>query len=155
MFDVVMFLIENYIDNGLAVFSDKDIVTAELESIGFHKMEIDRAMDWLDGLDRAQRAAESGSRLTGKAIRHYLPYEEEQLGVKGIGFLAYLEQVGVFDAMTREVVIDRLMVLDKQEVDTARIQWVALVALYNQPRKKTSLHILQDLILSDAFGRVH
>lgn len=155
MFDVVMFLIENYTDNGVSLITDKEAVTAELERIGFHKMEIDRALDWLDGLDRVQKAAELSPKLTGLAIRHYLPYEEERMGVEGIGFLAYLEQLGILDARSREVVIDRLMALDKHEVDIARIQWVVLVALFNQPEKKPALSILQDLILSDAFGQLH
>jgi len=155
MFDVVMFLIENYTDNGVSLITDKEAVTAELERVGFHKMEIDRALDWLDGLDRVQKAAESSPKLTGLAIRHYLAYEEERMGVEGIGFLAYLEQLGILDSRSREVVIDRLMALDKHEVDIARIQWVVLVALFNQPEKKPALSILQDLILSDAFGQLH
>ena len=155
MFDVVMFLIENYTDNGVSLITDKEAVTAELERVGFPKLEIDRALDWLDGLDRVQKAADSGPGLTGQAIRHYLPYEEEHMGMDGIGFLAYLEQLNILDARTREVVIDRLMALDKHEVDIARIQWVVLVALFNQPEKKPALSILQDLILSDAFGQLH
>src|SRR5271163_3101803 len=130
MFEVVMFLIENYTDMSASLASDKDIVTAELERVGFHKWEIDRALDWLDGLSRMQKEADAGPGLTGKAFRHYLTYEEEQIGLDGIGFLAYLEQLGILDAPLREVVIDRLMALDKSEVDIARIQWVALVALY-------------------------
>jgi Smg protein len=156
MFDVVMFLIENYTDNGVSLITDKEAVTAELERVGFHKMEIDRALDWLDGLDRVQKAAADASpQLTGLSIRHYLPYEEERISMAGIGFLAYLEQLGILDARSREVVIDRLMALDKHEVDVARIQWVVLVALFNQPEKKPALSILQDLILSDAFGQLH
>lgn len=163
MFDIVMFLIENYMDNGVTLISDKESVTAELERVGFQKLEIDRALDWLDGLGRIQETlgslkpvkASKDLSLSRLAFRHYLPYEQEQLGMAGIGFLTYLEQLGILDAMMREVVIDRLMVLDKQEVDIARIQWVALVALYNQPQKKTALGLLQDLILTDAFKRSH
>ncbi len=155
MFDVVMFLIENYTGNGMSFITDKEAVSAELERVGFPKLEIDRALDWLDGLDRVQKAAEAGPGLTGQAFRHYLPYEEEHFGVDGIGFLVYLEQLGILDARTREVVIDRLMALDKHEVDISRIQWVVLVALFNQPEKKPVLSILQDLILSDAFGQLH
>lgn len=155
MFEVVMFLIENYTDQGVNLITDKEAVTAELERVGFPKMEIDRALDWLDGLDRVQKAAEAGPGLTGQAFRHYLPYEVEHFSLEGIGFLAYLEQLGILDARTREVVIDRLMALDKHEIDVARIQWVVLVALFNQPEKKPALGILQDLILSDAFGQLH
>jgi Smg protein len=155
MFEVVMFLIENYMDNGVNLMPDKESVTAELEKIGFHKWEIDRALDWLDGLERMQKGHTIEAGLSGLSMRHYLACEAQQLGVDGIGFLAYLEQVGVLDAATKEVVIDRLMALDKQEVDVARIQWVALVALYNQPQKKQALALLQDLILSDAFSQLH
>ncbi len=156
MFEVVMFLLENYMDNGVSLPSDKEVMMAELEKIGFQQWEIDRALDWLDGLERMQKVQTAEPLvLTGGSVRHYLHYEEEQLGLEGVGFLAYLEQVGVLDAWTREIVIDRLMVLDKQEVDIARIQWVALVALYNQPQKKQALALLQDLILSDAFSRLH
>ena len=155
MFDVVMFLIENYTNNGVTVISDKDAVMAELEKIGFHKIEIDRALDWLDGLDRVQKASLTGAGLTGRSFRHYLPIEEDHLSLEGIGFLAYLEQLKILDGLTREVAIDRLMALEKREVDIARIQWVVLVSLYNQPEKKTALSILQDLILSDAFGQLH
>ena len=87
MFDVVMFLIENYIDNGVNVISDKELVMAELEKIGFHKWEIDRALDWLEGLQRLQKAAIVQPVWMGHAIRHYLPFEEEQLSIEGMGFL--------------------------------------------------------------------
>lgn len=155
MFEVVMFLIENYMENGVNLIPDKESVTAELEKIGFQKWEIDRALDWLDGLERLQKVHTIEAGSSGLAVRRYLVCEEEQLGIEGIGFLAYLEQVGVLDAATKEIVIDRLMALDKQEIDISRIQWVALVALYNQPQKKQALALLQDLILSDAFSRLH
>jgi len=154
MFDVVMFLLENYMEHGVPLVSEKEWIVAELERIGFHKIEIDRALDWLVGLEQIQKTAKSVD-MTHVTFRHYLPYEKEQIGFKGMGFLAYLEQVGVLDPVTREVVIDRLMALDQHEVDVARIQWVTLVALYNRPKQKAALMLLQDLILSDAFHQVH
>jgi len=155
MFEVVMFLIENYTNSGLDLVSNKAAVMAELENIGFPKQEIDRALDWLDGLEQVQTAVQSGFDLTKQSFRHYLASERDHLGSEGMGFLCYLEQLKVLDGMTREIVIDRLMALDKQEVDIPRIQWVVLVALFNQPQKKVALSLLQDLVLSDAFGKVH
>jgi Smg protein len=59
------------------------------------------------------------------------------------------------DPTTREIVIDRVMALDTREVDVARIRWVVLMVLFNQPDKKSSLALLQDMILADAFDVLH
>jgi len=154
MFDVVMFLIENYTNNGVNFISDKESIMAELERIGFHPMEIDRALDWLDGLEDVQKITPMDT-CSGQAFRYYMGQEVEHITVEGIGFLQYLEQIKILDPVTREIAIDRLMVLDEREIDIARIKWVVLVALYSQPQKKAALSIFQDLILSDAFGQSH
>lgn len=155
MFEVLMFLFENYMDGTIALKVDNADVIVELEKIGFDRYEIDRALTWLDGLIQIQTAVMSGPGLTSQAIRHYLPEENERLGVEGKGFLLYLEQLGVMDPVTREIVIDRIMALDSREVDVARIRWVVLMVLFNQPDKKSALSLLQDMILADAFDVLH
>ena len=155
MFEVLMFLFENYMDGTVAFKIDTADVVVELEKIGFDRYEIDRALTWLDGLVQIQTAVLSGPKLTSLAIRHYLPEETERLGVEGKGFLLYLEQLGVMDPITREIAIDRIMALDSREVDVARIRWVVLMVLFNQPDKKSSLALLQDMILADAFDVLH
>lgn len=155
MFEVLMFLFENYMDGTIALKIDNADVVLELEKIGFDRYEIDRALNWLDGLMQIQTAVLAGPRLTTQAIRHYIPEESERLGVEGKGFLLYLEQLGVIDPVTREIVIDRIMALDSREIDVARIRWVVLMVLFNQPEKKASLSLLQDMILADAFDVLH
>jgi Smg protein len=155
MFEVLMYLFENYMDGSVALNADQDTIVSELEQAGFNRGEIGRALDWLDGLNRVQETVLSGPSLTSHAIRHYAVEESERLGLEGRGFLLYLEQLGILDPMTREVVIDRLMALDHREVDLGGIKWVVLIALFNQPDKKSALSLLQDMILSDAFGVLH
>lgn len=155
MFEILMYLFENYMDGSVALNADEDTIISELEQAGFPKSEIGRALDWLDGLDRVQKEFKSDSRLTPHAIRHFAPEERERLGVEGQGFLLYLEQLSILDPDTREVVIDRLMALDPRELDLGRIKWVVLIALFNQPDKKAALSLLQDMILSDAFDVLH
>lgn len=152
MFEVLMFLFENYMDGSVALKNNADIIL-ELEKIGFDRYEIDRALSWLDGLMEIQTAVQAGP-LTSKALRHYLPEESERLGVEGKGFLLYLEQLGILDPITREIVIDRIMALDR-EVNIGRIRWVVLLVLFNQPDKKSALSLLQDMILADAFDVLH
>lgn len=155
MFEVLMYLFENYMDGSVALNADQQAILTELEQAGFSRKEIDRALDWLDGLNRVQETVSTGPPLTPHAIRHYSIEESEKLGVEGRGFLLYLEQLNVLDPMTREIVIDRLMAFDPREIDMGRIKWVVLIALFNQPNKKLALSLLQDMILSDAFDVLH
>lgn len=155
MFEILMFLFENYMDGSVALNADQDTICSELEQAGFTKNEIDRALDWLDGLNRVQETVQGGSPSSSNAIRYYSTEECELIGQEGRGFLLYLEQLGVLDSTTREIVIDRIMALDQREVDIGRIQWVVLIALFNQPDKKSALSLLQDMILSDAFDVLH
>src|SRR3990167_1854314 len=155
MFEVLMYLFENYMDGSIALNLDQDTIVNELEMAGFNRSEIGRSLDWLTGLSHTQETAQIWPQSTTHAIRSYAPEECECFSVEGRGFLLYLEQLGILDPVTREVVIDRLMALDYREVDLGRIKWVVLIALFNQPDKKAALSLLQDMILSDAFDVLH
>ncbi len=155
MFEILMYLFENYMDGSVVLNADQDTIVSELEQAGFSRSEISRALDWLDGLIRVQEIVQSGPQLTPHAFRHYSQEETERLAQEGRGFLLYLEQLGILDPMTREIVIDRLMALDYREVDLGRIKWVVLIALFNQPEKKSALSLLQDMVLSEAFDVLH
>lgn len=154
MFEILMFLFENYMDSNAALKMDNEALLIELEKIGFDRYEINRALHWLNGLIEFQSTVTNGP-LTTRAIRYYLPEEAERLGVEGRGFLMYLEQIGILDPMTRETAIDRVMALDSREVDLGRIKWVVLMVLFNQPDKKSALTLMQDMVLADAFDVLH
>lgn len=155
MFDILMYLFENYMDGNITLNADEGQIVTELEQIGFVKNEIGRALDWLDGLNKVQATVDATVLTNPHAIRHYTYEESERLGLDAKGFLLTLEQMGILDAMTREVVLDRIMVLHPREVDLGRIKWVILIALFNQPNKKSALSLLQDMILSDVFDLLH
>lgn len=156
MFEILMFLFENYMESsGTALKADNEVIIIELEKIGFDRYDINRALQWLDGLTKFQTAVNDGPKLTTLALRHYLPEEAERLGVEGRGLILYLEQIGILDPTTREVAIDRIMALDPREVDLGRIKWVVLLVLFNQPEKKTALILMQDMVLADAFDILH
>jgi len=154
MFEILMYLFENYMDGGVALNADQEVIYTELEQAGFSPGEIGRALDWLDGLNRAQEMVQYIAPGTPHAIRHYLAEECELLSVEVRGFLLYLEQLNVLDPVTREIVIDRTVALDPREIDLGRVKWVVLIALFNQPDKKSALSLLQDMILEVNFWRI-
>jgi Smg protein len=155
MFEVLMFIFENYMDNNVSLKTDNQTIVVELENVGFTRYEIDCALDWLEGLSRFQIAVEGTPMAASHSLRHFLAEETEQFGVEGKGFILYLEQLAILDPVTREIVIDRVMALDSKEVDLGRIKWVVLMVLFSQPDKKSALSLLQDMILSDAFDVLH
>lgn len=155
MFDVLMFLFENYMDGGVMPGMDSDAIALELEKAGFDRQEIDCALDWLDGLIRTQTAVSEAPGQFSKSMRHYAPEECARLDVEARGFLLYLEQLGILDPVTREVVLDRVMALDVAEIGLRRLRWVVLMALYNRPDRRTALLLLQDMIMADAFDVLH
>ena len=141
-------------DGNITLKMDNSTIITELEKIGFHRYEIDRALYWLDGLAEMQTVT-ANSKLSSLSLRYYTTEENERINVEGKGFLLHLEQIGILDAITREIVIDRVMALDHREVDIARIRWVVLMVLFNQPDKKSALSLLQEMILADAFSVLH
>ncbi|MDR3490653.1 MAG: DUF494 domain-containing protein [Gammaproteobacteria bacterium] len=155
MFDVLMFIFENYMDGNVALKTDNETIAIELEKVGFTKGEIDCALDWLEGLSRFKVSMETAPLFASPSLRHFIAEETEQLGTEGKGFLLYLEQLGILDPATREMVIDRVMALDSRAVDLGRVKWVVLMVLFSLPEKKLTLSLLQDMILSDAFDVLH
>ena len=54
--DVLMYLFETYMDNDIEEEPDHNEMRDELEQAGFGDLEIDRALEWLDGLTSGQEA---------------------------------------------------------------------------------------------------
>jgi Smg protein len=155
MFEILMFLFENFMDGSVTLKADNDVVVNELQRIGFDRHEIDRALDWIDGLHDFQQAVQSGPQITSYAIRHYLPEEVEQMGIAGIELLTHLQRLGIVDPFTREAVIDRAMALDVRGIDIRRLRWLVLMVLFHQPDKKAALFLLQEMMLADASHALH
>jgi Smg protein len=66
-------------------------------------------------------------------VRIFHGPELDKLDVEGRGFLMFLEQHGILDANQRELVLDRAMALDQDELDLDDLKWVVLMVLFNQP----------------------
>jgi len=50
MFDILMYLFENYIHSEAEVMVDHELLTDELTRAGFHQDEIYKALAWLEKL---------------------------------------------------------------------------------------------------------
>ncbi|HLD14730.1 MAG TPA: DUF494 domain-containing protein [Burkholderiales bacterium] len=156
VFDVLMYLFENYMDEGTEFNPDQETLTAELTQAGFPRGEIRKAFSWLDGLS-VLREQNSGIELLGGkgAIRHYVSVEQEKLDEECRGYLLFMEQSGVIDPVARELVIDRLMALEVDVISLEQLKWVMLLVLFNQPGQEHAYHVLEDMVFDEMQGLLH
>ena len=152
--DVLMYLFENYINDEIEFDSDEEAIRDELLEAGFHQGEINKAFQWLEGL-ASLHESESISQNQASSMRIFTPQECEKLDLDSRGFLLFLEQTGVLDHVTREMVIDRVMALDADEIDMEQLKWVVLMVLFNQPGREAAYAWMEDLVFEEAPGVLH
>ena len=157
MFDILMYLFENYIHSESDIFVEQNELTDELLRAGFNQDEIYKALDWLEQLADLQHSDEIPylNATVDKAIRIYTEEECLLLDVESRGFLMFVEQVGVIDSTTREMVIDRLMALEKAEISLDDLKWVILMVLFNVPGKEQAYAQMEDLIFDEPTEYLH
>ncbi|RMG56778.1 MAG: DUF494 domain-containing protein [Gammaproteobacteria bacterium] len=147
VFDVLMYLFERYNEEDADFEPDRGELQAQLLEAGFEAPEVDRAFDWLDGLANSQALPMESMR--GTSMRVYSEAEHERLDARARGFLTFLEQAGVLDPRSREVIIDRAMALDEEGIDLDQLKWVSLMVLFNQPEFEGPFHWLEEIVFDD------
>jgi len=159
IFDVLMYLFENYMNDDVEFDVDEDSLRNELQEAGFQLGQIAQAFDWLEGLTNYQEEghypAYNPEHLPERSTRVYTREECEKLDTNSRGFLIFLEQTGVLDQMTREMVVDRVMALDTDESDIEQLKWVVLMVLFNQPGFDGSISWMEELVFDEATGQLH
>jgi Smg protein len=152
--DVLMYLFENYMNDEIETDKDEEALRSELQQAGFHQRQISKAFDWLDGLTTLQDDEFKPTRQN-VSIRVYTDKEVERLDTESRGFLQFLENVGVLDHAAREIVVDRIMALDENEVDMEHLKWVVLMVLFNQPGREEAYAWMEDLVFDENAGILH
>ncbi len=151
MFDILMYLFENYIHSESEVMVDNDTLTDELTGAGFHQDEIYKALKWLEKLAALQdtEAYPCLTKISNHSVRVYTAEEMQRLDTECRGFLLFLEQLNVLDFTTRELVVDRVMELDTKEFALDDLKWVILMVLFNVPGQESAYSQLEDLIFDE------
>ena len=151
--DVLLYLFEHYFTEDADPVRDRDSLQSGLLQAGFSPAETSKAFDWLDAL-AAQRPVDGPSRADGPT-RLFSQHEEAKLDVESRGFLMFLEQHGVIDADRRELVLDRAMALDQDDLDLDDLKWVVLMVLFNQPGSEAAYAWMETQMFMDEPETVH
>ncbi|HUQ53195.1 MAG TPA: DUF494 domain-containing protein [Gammaproteobacteria bacterium] len=149
--DVLMYLFESYVESQDEPEPNRHDLKRELGRAGFHDGEIERALDWLDGLN----CSGATSAPQGTAFRVFDAAEQERLDATSRGYLLQLEQIGILQPAQREIAIDRLLALDNEEIDVEQTKWVVMMVLFSQPGQQEAYAQMEDLIYADDSAWVH
>ncbi|MFN3984594.1 MAG: DUF494 family protein [Rhodocyclaceae bacterium] len=146
MFDILVYLFENYVHAGACPESDQ--LARKLSAAGFEDEEISEALEWLSGLRDTSVAVSVVAAPSTGAIRLYAPEEEVQLNAECRGFLAFLESAGVLEPITRELIVERAMALTASHLNLHRFKVIVLMVLWQQDRPLDTL-ILDELLADE------
>lgn len=152
--DILMYLFEHCLDSESGVMPDEKILRDHLDDAGFQNIDVDKAFAWLEDLTSARENSFHDS-LSDRSIRVYASQECAKLDKDCRGFLLFLEQTGVLNPVNRELVIDRAMALETDEIDLPQLKWVILMVLFNQPGQEANFAWMEDLLFEDFSERLH
>jgi Smg protein len=143
--DVLMFLFENYFYDEPDDAPDRESMEENLHQAGFTTQEIEKAFNWLDGL-ADQRHLPELKMQTHRPIRVYVDQESTRLDTDCLDFIMYLENAGILDAQRRELILDRVLALETDEITLDDVKWVVLMVLFNQPGQEANFAWMEDLM---------
>ncbi len=146
VFDILIYVFDRYMLEELPASAERESLARDLESVGFGEATVERAHDWLADLAEQR---EHASLKSSNAMRIYSEEECGRLDADCRGLLASLEASGILSATQREIVIDRLLALDAEDLDLEQVKWVVLMVLSSQPGQELAYARMEDLVFDD------
>ncbi len=142
IFEVLMYLFENYLDTDNDSVPDSDAIRTELIEAGFEQLEVNKAFDWLESLSLQRQIIPT----TPTTFRIFSAEEIEHLDLECRNFLMFLEQTGILTTNTREIVIDRIMALNNEEISLDKLKWIILMVLLSSEENEAAFFRMEDLV---------
>jgi Smg protein len=149
--DILIYVFDRYMLDEVPEVPEREHLARDLERVGFAHAKVERALDWLADLasERDRPLLSLGGEGGGPALRIFSDGELARLSTECRGFLVTLERLGILSPQQREIVIDRMLALDADELDTEQLKWVVLMVLSSQPGQEQAFERLENLV-SDA-----
>ncbi|MGH6636397.1 MAG: DUF494 family protein [Gammaproteobacteria bacterium] len=149
--EILQFLFDHCVDEEAGLPLDRGALQAQLMEVGFDEHQVEKAFDWLQAFSEEP---ELEPRHHRNSLRLYTPLEQEKLGIEGMGFMLVLEQSGVLEHHTRELVINRVMALEGETVELPQLKWIVFMVLVNQPSQDTTVMWLDHLFSEEGGTRI-
>src|SRR5262245_5353875 len=147
--DILIYVFDQYMLAEQPDVPEREALAADLERAGFGRHNVERALDWLADLASERSRPDMASR----ALRVFSEQELEHISTACRGYLLQLENQGILTPLQREIVIDRLLALEGDEVDIDRLKWLVLMVLSSQPGQEQACARMEDLVFEDPDSR--
>jgi Smg protein len=151
MFDILMFLFESYFHAGRYPNSDK--LSRKLSAAGFEDEDIHLALTWLSGLEQLNKA-NYPSTINSSNGRFYADLEIKRISFEVRSFLTFWEQNKIITPVEREMILDRAVALNRENLPLDKIKLIVLIVLWNQRQDLDPL-IVEDLLTPADSSRLH
>ncbi|MDO8844032.1 MAG: DUF494 domain-containing protein [Methylicorpusculum sp.] len=151
IFDVLMYLFENYMEDEIEILPDSELIKNELEEAGFDQTEVNKAFDWLESLSLQGKINPSASH----AFRIFSSQELERLDIECRNFLMFIEHNGILSPANRELVIDRAVALENEEISLEKLKWIVLMVLLSQPDEEIAFSRMEDIVYDQIPAYLH
>jgi Smg protein len=89
------------------------------------------------------------------SLRIYAPSEMVRLSADCRGLLLSLEEAEILRPAQREIVIDRLLALDVEDLTLEQVRWVVLMVLSSQPGQEQACARMETLVLDPDSSAEH
>jgi Smg protein len=149
--DILIYVFDQYMLAETPEVPERETLAADLERAGFGRHNVERALDWL--ADLAGERSRPDIDCTQPSLRVFSADELDRISTSCRGYLLQLEQEGILSPLQREIVIDRLVALDGDEVDIERLKWLVLMVLSSQPGQEQACARMEDLVFDDPDAR--
>jgi Smg protein len=144
VFDILVYVFDRYMLEELPESAERETIARDLESAGFGVANVERALDWLADLaDERERPGVTGHE---RAFRIYSSEEMRRLDAACRGLLLALERGGILSPGQREIVVDRLLALEADELGLEQVKWVVLMVLSSQPGQEAACARMEDIV---------
>lgn len=152
---VLIYVYDHYMLADSAEVPERHHMLEDLRRRGFSVSEVVHAMEWLSALVGDQRASPgpTDAECAREALRVFTDGELSRLSADCRAFLLLLDRQHVLSPQQRELVIERALALDVEEVGVEQLKWVVLLVLSSQPGQELAFARFES-VMSAADGAV-
>ncbi|RLA24298.1 MAG: hypothetical protein DRQ62_05160 [Gammaproteobacteria bacterium] len=146
IFDVLIYLFENYMDSEIDIIPDTNMLQTELKAAGFNSGNISKAFEWLDTLALHEEPTFKSS----KNFRIFCAEEIQKLDMECRNFILFLQGMDILTPISRELVIDRAMAIENKHISIEELKWITLIVLLSQPDEELAIAHMENIIYQEA-----